>query len=49
MVVQRVGFYTHIFASPGSRLTGNKAGTYMSAGPDWTGEFFDPEERSNQA
>jgi Uncharacterized conserved protein len=29
--------YTHIFASPGSRLTGTKGGTYMFAGPGWTG------------
>ena len=37
-VFQWVDLYTHIFASPGSRLTGKKGGTYMLAGPDWTGK-----------
>ena len=37
-VFQWVDLYTHIFASPGSRLTGMKGGTYMFAGPDWTGK-----------
>ena len=36
-VFQWVDLYTHIFASPGSRLSGTKGGTYMFAGPDWTG------------
>ena len=37
-VFQWVDLYTHIFASPGSRLTGRKGGTYMFAGPNWTGK-----------
>jgi hypothetical protein len=37
-VFQWVDLYTHIFASPGSRLTGTKGGAYMFAGPDWTGK-----------
>lgn len=29
--------YTNVFASPGSRTTGNNAKTFLIAGPDWTG------------
>lgn len=30
--------YTNVFASPGSRTTGNEAGNYLISGPGWTGE-----------
>lgn len=29
--------WTNVFASPGSRTTGSKAGTFLISGPDWTG------------
>jgi len=29
--------WTNVFASPGSRTTGNAAGTFLIAGPDWHG------------
>jgi hypothetical protein len=33
--VQLVDLYTHNFAYIGSRATGNGAGNYLLAGPDW--------------
>ena len=36
--VQFIDSYTYNFAYLGSRTTGNKAGTYMLAGPNWNGE-----------
>jgi hypothetical protein len=36
--VQLVDLYTHNYAYVGSRTTGNGAGCYLVAGPDWTGE-----------
>jgi hypothetical protein len=36
--VQFVDSYTYNFAYLGSRTSGNKAGTYMLAGPNWKGE-----------
>ena len=38
-VFQWVDLYTHIFASPGSRLAGEKARTYLFAGPNWQGKI----------
>lgn len=29
--------YSNVFASPGTRTTGNKAGTFLISGPQWTG------------
>ena len=40
--VQMIDAYTHNFAYLGSRTTGNDGGTYLLAGPGWTGEK--PEE-----
>jgi hypothetical protein len=39
--VQFIDSYTYNFAYLGSRTSGNKAGTYMLAGPDWNGEAVD--------
>jgi hypothetical protein len=39
--VQFVDSYTYNFAYLGSRTTGNKAGTYMLAGPNWKEEAVD--------
>lgn len=36
--LQFVDMYTHNFAYVGSRATGCEAGTYLLAGPDWSGE-----------
>jgi hypothetical protein len=36
--VQFVDWYTHNFAYVGTRSTGNGAGSYLLAGPDWNGE-----------
>jgi hypothetical protein len=36
--VQLVDLYTHNYGYMGSRTTGNGAGCYLVAGPDWTGE-----------
>lgn len=36
--VQFIDSYTYNFAYLGSRTSGNKAGTYMLAGPNWKGE-----------
>ncbi len=36
--LQFVDLYTYNFAYVGSRSTGNDGGTYMLAGPNWTGE-----------
>lgn len=30
--------WTHVFASPGSRTTGNRGATYLLVGPQWMGE-----------
>ena len=38
-VFQWVDLYTYIFASPGSRLRGTKAATYLFVGPDWEGDI----------
>ena len=35
--LQFVDMYTHNFAYVGSRATGNKAGNFLLAGPDWKG------------
>lgn len=35
---QFIDLYTHNFAYVGSRATGNAAGAYLLAGPNWTGE-----------
>ncbi len=35
---QFIDAYTHNFAYVGSRTTGNEAGDYLLAGPDWKGE-----------
>ncbi len=35
---QFIDLYTHNFAYVGSRATGNEAGTYLLAGPNWKGE-----------
>ncbi len=40
-VFQWVDLFTYIFASPGSRLSGRAAKTYMFAGPNWQGETPD--------
>lgn len=40
-VFQWVDLYTYIFASPGSRLTGGKAGKYLFVGPHWEGDVPD--------
>jgi hypothetical protein len=37
-VVQGIDLFTYNFAYVGSRATGNKAGKYLFAGPDWKGE-----------
>ena len=39
-VFQWVDLYTHIFASPGSRLTGEKPRTYLFVGPNWEGKVL---------
>lgn len=39
--VQFIDSYTYNFAYLGSRTAGNKAGTYMLAGPNWKGEAVD--------
>lgn len=39
--VQFIDSYTYNFAYLGSRTKGNKAGTYMLAGPNWKGEVVD--------
>jgi hypothetical protein len=36
--IQLIDAYTHNFAYIGSRTTGNGAGNYLLAGPDWKGE-----------
>jgi hypothetical protein len=36
--VQFIDMYTHTFAYVGTRATGNSAGSYLLAGPDWKGE-----------
>ena len=36
--VQLVDFYTHNFAYIGTRINDNAAGSYLLAGPGWTGE-----------
>jgi hypothetical protein len=36
--LQFIDAYTHNFAYVGSRTTGNRGGTYLLAGPGWTGE-----------
>lgn len=36
--VQGIDLFTYNFAYVGSRATGNKAGKYLFAGPDWKGE-----------
>jgi hypothetical protein len=36
--LQFIDLYTHNFAYVGSRATGNHAGSYLLAGPDWKGE-----------
>jgi hypothetical protein len=36
--VQFIDQYTHNFAYVGTRATGNGAGSYLLAGPDWKGE-----------
>ncbi|MDX2133929.1 MAG: DUF1254 domain-containing protein [Saprospiraceae bacterium] len=33
--------YSNVFASPGTRTTGNKAGTFLISGPQWTGAIPD--------
>ncbi len=35
---QFIDLYTHNFAYVGSRATGNEAGAYLLAGPDWSGD-----------
>lgn len=35
--LQFIDLYTHNFAYVGSRATGNRAGNYLLAGPDWQG------------
>jgi hypothetical protein len=37
-VMQLIDLYTYNFAYVGTRATGNKAGNYMIAGPNWHGE-----------
>lgn len=37
--LQFVDMYTHNFAYVGSRATGNQAGNYLLAGPDWQGSI----------
>ena len=32
--------YTNIFASPGTRTTGNRAGDFLISGPKWSGEIL---------
>ncbi len=39
--VQFIDSYTYNFAYLGSRTAGNKAGTYLLAGPNWNGEPVD--------
>jgi len=36
--IQLINLYTHNFAYIGTRATGNGGGTYMIAGPGWSGE-----------
>jgi hypothetical protein len=36
--IQLIDAYTHNFAYIGSRATGNEAGSFVIAGPDWKGE-----------
>ena len=36
--LQFIDLYTHNFAYVGSRASGNEAGAYLLAGPDWKGE-----------
>lgn len=36
--LQFIDMYTHNFAYVGSRATGNEAGSFLLAGPRWTGE-----------
>lgn len=38
--VQLIDLYTHNYAYVGTLTTGNKAGKYLLAGPDWEGEQF---------
>ncbi|MFV0642878.1 MAG: DUF1254 domain-containing protein, partial [Sphingomonadaceae bacterium] len=40
-VAQFVDMFTHNFAYVGSRSTGNEAGRYLLAGPDWHGQTPD--------
>lgn len=37
-VMQLIDFYTYNFAYVGTRATGDKAGNYMIAGPNWNGK-----------
>ena len=37
-VFQWFDLYTHVFASPGSRVAGEDGRTYLFAGPEWDGE-----------
>ncbi|MGD9141609.1 MAG: DUF1254 domain-containing protein [bacterium] len=36
--IQLIDWYTHNFAYIGTRVTGNDAGSYLLAGPGWSGE-----------
>ncbi|MCV6825780.1 MULTISPECIES: DUF1254 domain-containing protein [Halocynthiibacter] len=40
-VFQWVDLYTHVFASPGSRLNGDEGKTFLFVGPDWDGDVPD--------
>ena len=37
--------WTNVFASPGKRTTGTKAGNFAIVGPDWTGTLPDGDDR----
>ncbi|MGR3280374.1 DUF1254 domain-containing protein, partial [Acaryochloris marina NIES-2412] len=37
--IQLIDTYTHNFEYVGTRTTGNGAGNYLLAGPDWTGQI----------
>jgi hypothetical protein len=47
--VQLVDLYTHNYGYIGSRTTGNAAGCYLVAGPDWKGQTRPPSPRPSAA
>ena len=45
--IQLIDSYTHNFDYIGSRATGNEAGNFLIAGPDWKGETPEGDQESD--